>query len=93
MQPIVEATSWMDWWIFAMKSQVLQSSSDISLSLAGTRCQFLVAKTVSTLWANLVLKRRDAVLAKVKTPSSSSPSRTFPMPGFLLPPSSSHRTS
>ena len=25
-----------------------------------------MAKTASTLWANLVLKRRDAVLAKVK---------------------------
>ena len=53
-----------------MKSLALQSSSDTCLicclSLAGTRCQLLVAKTASTLWANLVLKRRDAVLAKVK---------------------------
>ena len=53
-----------------MKSLALNSSSDIRfvwhLGLGGTRCQLLVAKTASTLWANFVLKRRDAVLAKVK---------------------------
>ena len=69
-QSIVKATSWMEWWTFAMKSLALQSTKDSRLvhrlSLAGTRCQLLVAKTASTLWANVVLKRRDAVLAKVK---------------------------
>ena len=70
MWSIVEATSWMDWWRFAMKSLALKYSSDACLirrlSLAGARCQFLVAKTASTLWANLVLKKCDTVLAKVK---------------------------
>ena len=67
---IVEATSWMDWWTFAMKSLALKSSSDARLvcrlSLAGARYQLLVVKMASTLWANLVLKRHDTVLAKVK---------------------------
>ena len=36
------------------------------LSLAGTRCQLLVVKTASTLWANFILKRRGGVLAKLK---------------------------
>ena len=74
MQSIVEATSWMDWWTFSLKSPVLQSSSDARLvrhlSLAGARCQLLVAKTASTPWANFVLKRRNVVLAKVKDPIS-----------------------
>ena len=66
---IGEATFWMDWWTFAMKFISLNSSSEVrlvwQLSLAGTRCQLLVAKTISTVWANLVLKCRDAVLVKV----------------------------
>ena len=53
-----------------MKFLALQLSSDTllvcRLSLADSRCQVLVAKTASTLWANIVLKRREAVLAKVK---------------------------
>ena len=53
-----------------MNSLALQLSSDAclihSLSLAGARCQLLVAKMASTMWTNLVLKRRDSVLAKVK---------------------------
>ena len=36
------------------------------MSLAGAHCQLLVVKMASTLWANIILKRRDAVLAKVK---------------------------
>ena len=32
MQSIAEVTSWMDWWMFSMKSLALQSSSDIHLS-------------------------------------------------------------
>ena len=66
---IVETTSWMDWWTYAVKSLALQSSTDTRLvcrlSLAGARCQLLLAKTTSTVWANLVLKRFDSVLAKV----------------------------
>ena len=56
----VEATSWMDWWTFTMKSQALQSSGESRLvrllSMAGGGCQFLVAKMTSTLWVNIVLK-------------------------------------
>ena len=70
MRSIVEATSWMDWWTFTMKSLVFKSSSNAHLirclSLAGGRCQLLVAKTASTLQASLMLKRRNTVLAKVK---------------------------
>ena len=70
MQLIVEATSWMDKWTFAMKSLALKSTNDahlvLRLSLAGARCKLLVAKTASTLWVSPVLKRRDAVLAKLK---------------------------
>ena len=70
MWSILEATSWMDWWTFTIKSLALKSSSDVRLvlrlSVAGARCQLLVVKMASTLWANLVLKRRDAVLEKVK---------------------------
>ena len=70
LRSVVGATSWMDWWTYAMKSLSLKSTDDARLvshlSLAGARCQLLIAKTASTLWANIVLKRRDAVLAKVK---------------------------
>ena len=67
---IVEATSWMDWWTYAMKSLSLKSADDARhvchLSLARAGCQLLVAKTASTLWANVILKHQDALLAKVK---------------------------
>ena len=70
LRSIVEATSWMDWWTYAMKSLSLKSTDDTRLlrrfSMATARCQLLVVKTASTLWANVILKRRDAVLAKVK---------------------------
>ena len=36
------------------------------LCVAGARHQFLLAKNVSTVWANLVLEQQDAVLTKVK---------------------------
>ena len=53
-----------------MRSLALKSTDDGSLvrrlSLAGARCQLLVAKMASTLWTNVILKRKDAVLAKVK---------------------------
>ena len=67
---IVEATSWMDWWTFAMRSLALKFTNDgrlvRCLTLAGTRCQLLIAKTASTLWANIILKMKDMVVAKVK---------------------------
>ena len=53
-----------------MRSLAWKSTDDSQLvrhvSLNGARCQLLVAKTASTLWPNIILKRRDAVLAKVK---------------------------
>ena len=42
------------------------------LSLAGAQCQLLVAKTASTVWANVVLKCRDTVLVEVKDSISES---------------------
>ena len=70
MRSIVKTTSWMDWWTFALESLCLQSSSDSRLnrhlSLAGSRWQLLVAKMTSTVWANIILTRHDAVLVKVK---------------------------
>ena len=67
---IVEATSWMDWWTFAMQSLAFKSTNDgrlvRRLFLAGARCQLLVVKTASTPWVNVILKRRDAVLTTVK---------------------------
>ena len=76
LRSIVEATSWMDWWTLSLKSMAFKSSSDARLvcrlSLAGARCQLLVAKMASTLWANLVLKQHDA--ASSSSSSSSSPS-------------------
>ena len=66
----VEDTSWMVWWTFAMRPLALKSTDDgrlvHRLSLAGARYQLLIAKTALTLWANIILKRMDAVLAKVK---------------------------
>ena len=35
------------------------------LALASIRCE-LIAKTVLTLWASIILKQRNTVLAKVK---------------------------
>ena len=48
-------------------SPVLPGGVDVKrLCIAGTRCQLFVLKTVSTVWANLTLKRWDAVLVKMK---------------------------
>ena len=70
LKSFMEATSWIDWWTFVIKSLSLKSAKDTCLvrrlSLAGARCQLLVAKTASTLWANVILKRRHTVLVKVK---------------------------
>ena len=67
---IVEATSWMDWWTFAMRSLALKFTDDSCLvrrlSLAAARCLLPIAKMAFALRANIILKRRDAVLAKVK---------------------------
>ena len=66
----LEATSWMDWWTFVARSMTLSSSGDHHkvkrLIVARASCQLLVAKTASTMWANLLLMRHDTVLAKVK---------------------------
>ena len=57
-------------WVFTVKSMALCSTQEVQmikwLCMAGARCQLLVAKTTSTVWANLILKRGDAVLTKVK---------------------------
>ena len=70
LKSIVEATLWMDWCTFAMKSLSLKSTKDAHLvcrlSLAGAKCQLLVTKMALTLWVNVILKRRDVVLGKVK---------------------------
>ena len=67
---IIKATPWMDWWTFAMKSMAVKSSSEARfikrLSLPGARCQLLVAKTASMVWANIVLEWHDTVLDKFK---------------------------
>ena len=36
------------------------------LFVTDTRCQLLVAKTALTMWANLLLKHSNTVLAKIK---------------------------
>ena len=60
VRSIVEVTSWMDWWTFT-KSISLQSSQEVRmlkrLFVAVARCQLLVEKTASPVWANLVLNR------------------------------------
>ena len=66
IRSFVEAASWTDWWTFAVKSLALQSSSDSRLCLAGGRCQLLVAKTTSFLWANIILQQFGAVMVKMK---------------------------
>ena len=70
MRSIVEATSWMDWWMFSMKFLAHKSYGGACLirclSLAGTRCQILLPKTDSTLWASRLLNGHNAVLVKVK---------------------------
>ena len=67
---IVDVTSWMDWRTFAAKSMALWFPEEVKmlkwLFVAGARCRLLVATTASTVWSNLVLKRRDAILTKVK---------------------------
>ena len=44
---VVEATSWMDWWIFAAKSMGLRRSEDSKM----LKHLFVAA---STLWVNLI---------------------------------------
>ena len=60
LKSTVEATSWMDWWTFGMKSLLLNFSKDTRLvhrlSLADVRYQLLVAKTALTLWTYVVLE-------------------------------------
>ena len=53
-----------------MRSLAQESTDDDCLvrhvSLAGAIHQLLVAKTALTLWASIILKRGNAVLAKAK---------------------------
>ena len=60
----------MDWWMYSAKSLALKNRSDTvrvkCLFFEGAQCQLLVVKTVSTVWANLLLKCHDAVLGKLK---------------------------
>ena len=62
---LLEETFWMDWWTCTTKS-----FSDMAkvrlLFVEGARCQLRVAKTVSTICVNALLKRCDAILGKVK---------------------------
>ena len=57
----------MDRWAYKMKSISLKSTNAACLvrhlSLAGARCQLLVAKAASSLWINVILKQGHAVLA------------------------------
>ena len=86
VQSIIEATSWMDWWTFTVKSMALKSAQEVQLikqlCIAGADCQMLVAKTASTVWANLILKRQDAVLTKVKDSESFMNLHNLKLSGF-----------
>ena len=66
---IIEAVSWMDWWTYSDKFHALhglfESKKLKHLFVAGARCQLLVAKMASTMWANH-LKCHDAVLGKLQ---------------------------
>ena len=67
---VVEATLWMDWWTCSATSLALRDMSKDTkaqrLLVEGT-CQILVAKTASTVWANLSLKCHGSVLGKLRT--------------------------
>ena len=73
---LLEATSWMDWWMCTAKPMALHDMSDPAkvkqLFVAGTCFQFLVVKTASTIWANTFLRSRDAVLGRSKTAIASN---------------------
>ena len=59
----------MDWWTFAAKSLAFRDSSNtakVRHFVMDAKCQLLVAKTASTIWANTLLKHCDAVHGKVK---------------------------
>ena len=60
---IIEATLWIDWWIYSAKYLALLDSLEAKklkhLFVVGARCQLLVVKMSSTKWANLLLKRGD----------------------------------
>ena len=60
----------LDWWTFVAKSMVLNSSEDLGMVnhqfVAGAKCQPLVAKMASILWANRILKCWSAMLTKAK---------------------------
>ena len=67
LRSIIEATSWMDWWIFAVKSLALKSTDDARLvrrlSLAGP-LPASSREDTSTLWVNVILSAGMLFLLK-----------------------------
>ena len=71
LRSIAEATLWMDWWTFTMRSLALKSTDDgrlvCWLLLAGAGCQLLVGKMASTLWPTSSLSEGMWFSPKLKT--------------------------
>ena len=70
MRTVGEAMFWIDQWTYSAKSLDLRDRSDAPkfkyLFTAGARCHLLVTNAALTVWANLLLKCRDAFLGKLK---------------------------
>ena len=75
VRTLLEVTFWLDWWFYAAKSLAMHDISERAKVqfpfVACARSQLLVAKTASTIWANLVLMCHSTVLEKVKDNISS----------------------
>ena len=67
---LLEASSEMDWWLYAAWSMILERCDDKAkthpLSVAGAWTQMMVAHISSMLWANTILKLH-AALVKVNS--------------------------
>ena len=67
---LLEVTSWVDWWFYNTKSLPMSDCSRRAkvedFFVTGDRMQLLLVETTSTIWANSVLKYRDALMGKVK---------------------------
>ena len=63
---LLEAGSWMGWWLIAVHTIVIANSPDEwkchLLFLAGTRTIKIFSERVSVLWVSSILKRQDDVL-------------------------------
>ena len=63
---LLEATSWIDRWLYADKSLAIWDITERAkvkcLFVVDDRTQLLMAKTASTIWANALLFCHDAVL-------------------------------